>query len=53
MKKKKKNLLDVRVLQQVTGVTEQLQQHLRWQVTVTAAKALSPLGLVNGDDLEA
>lgn len=47
------NLLNVRILQQVTGVTEQRQQRLRWQVTVTAADALPPLGLVDGDDLGA
>lgn len=39
------------VLQQVTGVTEQRQQRLRWQVTVTAAEALPAFGLADGDDL--
>lgn len=49
---KKKNLFNVRILQEVTGVIEQRQQHLCWQFAVTAAEALPALGLVDGDDLE-
>lgn len=46
------HLLNVRVLQQIAGVTEQ-GQRIHRQVTVTAAETLPALGLINSDDLGA
>lgn len=45
-------LLNVCVLQQVTGITE-YGQCVHRQVSVIAAKALPALRLINGDDLGA
>ena len=46
------HLLNVRVLHQITGITE-CRQCIYRQVSVTAAKTLPTLRLINGDDLEA
>lgn len=49
----KSYLLNVCVLQQITGVTENGQCIHRLSIAVTAAETLPTLSLINGDDLGA
>ncbi len=46
------NLLNVCVLQEITGITE-YRQRIHRQVSITAAETLPSLRLVDGDDLGA